>query len=129
MKIEGIAGLSPDQIQREVERGGKFVIYQWCVSALVITFKRSSPVYFLRPGESAVGKSLPWTLLSLSVGWWGFPWGLIYTPMVLYNNLRGGKDVTTAMMPYLYQAQAASGQTAAQPQPGTWPPPPNVNTW
>ena len=23
-------------------------------------------------------------------GWWGFPWGLIFTPQALYRNLCGG---------------------------------------
>ncbi len=127
VKIEGIAGMSPDQIQREVERGARFVQFQYCVSALVITFRRNTSIYFVRGGESAAGKSLPWTLLSLVGGWWGFPWGLIYTPMVLYKNLSGGSDVTSGVLPYLFQSQPS--QQAPPPQPGTWPPPPNPNSW
>ena len=123
MKLEGTAGLTAGQIRQEVERGGRFVVFQYCVSALVITFRRNSPVYFLRAGENAMGKALPWTLLSFFVGWWGFPWGLIYTPMVLFTNLRGGKDVTARLMPYLEPAGAVS----APLEPGTWPPPPNFS--
>ncbi len=41
---------------------------------------------------------LPYTLLSLFIGWWGFPWGLVYTPMVLIQNLGGGNDVTAEVM-------------------------------
>jgi len=37
---------------------------------------------------------VPWTLLSLIAGWWGIPWGLIFTSQSLYINLRGGNDVT-----------------------------------
>ena len=33
-------------------------------------------------------------MISLVFGWWGFPWGFIYTPMALYTNLKGGKDIT-----------------------------------
>ena len=103
MDIKGIEGMTADQIQREVERGGRFVIFQYCISALVITFRRNSPIYFVRAGESPVGKGLPWTLLTLVPGWWGFPWGLIWTPMALFTNLRGGKDVTAQVMPMFAQ--------------------------
>ena len=48
--------------------------------------------------ESAVVKGLPYTLLSLVAGWWGIPWGPIFTIGALYNNLKGGKDVTIKQM-------------------------------
>ena len=98
MNIQGIAGMSAEQLQHEVARGGRFVIYQYVVSALVITFRRSSDVYFVRGGESAAAKGLPWTALTFFAGWWGFPWGLIYTPMALFKNLGGGTDVTAAVL-------------------------------
>jgi len=41
---------------------------------------------------------MQWRLISLLVGWWGFPWGLIYTPMTLIQNLGGGKDVTREVL-------------------------------
>jgi hypothetical protein len=37
-------------------------------------------------------------LQTLVLGWWGVPWGLIYTPMVLIGNLCGGKNLTEAVM-------------------------------
>ena len=98
MGIQGVAGLSVEQIQQEVARGGKFVVYSYCFSVLIMTFRRSTDVYFIRPDENAVAKGMQWTLISLLVGWWGFPWGLIYTPMALIQNLGGGKDVTREVM-------------------------------
>ena len=32
------------------------------------------------------------------LGWWGFPFGVIYTPMSIFTNLRGGKDMTAEIM-------------------------------
>ena len=121
MTIKGVEGLSPEQVRQEVERGAKFVLFSYCISILVMTFRRSSPVYFVRAGENAVVKGLPWTLLTLVVGWWGFPWGLIWTPMALFSNLRGGKDVTAHFASFLAQASPAT------PDAGVWPPPPNFN--
>ena len=127
MKIIGMDGLTLDQVEREVARGGKFVLYSYCFSVVVMTFRRSTDIYFIRPGENAVAKGLPWTLVSLLVGWWGFPWGLIYTPMALIQNLRGGKIVTPQVMAQLTQGQAAPAQPM-ELAPGTWPPPPKFGT-
>jgi hypothetical protein len=94
MQIQGIEGLTADEVHRELDAGAKFVVFQYAISVLILTFRRSSAVYFIRAGESPIAKGLPYTLLSVFLGWWGFPWGLIYTPMALATNLTGGKDVT-----------------------------------
>jgi hypothetical protein len=106
MKINGIDGLTVQDMQDEIANGGKFVIYQWCVSIVVMTFRRGTDIYFVRPGESSFVKSLPWTLISLVLGWWGLPWGLIYTPAALFNNISGGKDVTQEVMGFILSQTA-----------------------
>jgi hypothetical protein len=93
-KIIGVEGLTADQIRFELQRGGRFILFQYCVSVIFVTFKRPSPVYFIRAGESPLGKSLSFTLLTLVAGWWGIPWGPIYSVQSIYSNLSGGKDVT-----------------------------------
>ena len=125
MGIQGVAELSVEQVQQEVARGGKFVVYSYCFSVLIMTFRRNTDVYFIRPGENAVTKGMQWTLISLLVGWWGFPWGLIYTPMALIQNLGGGKDVTREIMWQMTQtAPPMPMPPPSGPPPGTWPPPP-----
>jgi len=94
MKIKGLENLSTEQVNYYLQQGAKFVIFQYCISVFILTFKRSSSVFFVRAGESSVGKSLPFTLISLLVGWWGLPWGPIYTLSSTVTNLRGGKDIT-----------------------------------
>jgi hypothetical protein len=92
--ILGMEGLSTAQVQEELRRGGRFVVFEYCVSFLVTTMRRSSDVYFVRAGQGTFSLSLGYTLLSLFLGWWGIPWGFIYTPLCLSTNLHGGKDVT-----------------------------------
>jgi hypothetical protein len=104
MAIKNIQGLSTDEINRELAHGAKFVIYDYTISIIVMTFRRSSEVYFVRAADSAVMKGLPFTLLSLFFGWWGIPWGPIYTIGSLYKNLRGGKDVTNEILASVNQA-------------------------
>ena len=94
MKIHGAEAMSSEQLRFEIQRGAKIVCYQYCVSILVLTFRRSSGAYFIPAGESAVSKGLPWTLLSLVMGWWGIPWGPIFTIQSLVVNFQGGKDLT-----------------------------------
>ncbi|HEX8835555.1 MAG TPA: hypothetical protein VF748_01350 [Candidatus Acidoferrum sp.] len=111
-KIRGIEGMKNGELEFEIQRGGKFVLFQYCISIIVITFRRPSDIYFLRPGETAVTKGLPFTLLSLVAGWWGIPWGPIYTIQSVYNNSRGGKDVTQAVV-NSFRAQAAAPAPAS----------------
>jgi len=63
-----------------------------------MTFKRGSDVYFIRSGESSIKYGLIYTLISLLLGWWGFPWGPIYTIGAVAKNCSGGRDVTAQIL-------------------------------
>jgi hypothetical protein len=94
-KIVGMEDIkSGGELGQELQQGGKFVIYQYCISILILTFRRSSNVYFIRHEENPVVKGLPFTFLSLVLGWWGIPWGPIYTVQSIWVNFKGGRDVT-----------------------------------
>ena len=95
MKLRGIEGLSCQQIRAEIPRGARFVYFEYCISAILITFKRHSDVYYLRPGQRSIGKSLPFSLVSFLLGWWGIPWGPIHTVSSLVTNFGGGEEVTS----------------------------------
>ena len=107
-KIIGMEDIkSGGQLQQEIQQGGKFVVYQYCVSILVITFKRTSNIYFISHEQNAIVNGLPFTLLSLILGWWGIPWGPIYTIESVWVNFNGGRDVTKEVL--------ASMMSTAQP--------------
>ena len=94
MKINGMEKKTWSQVEDELLRGGKFVRFQYCVSILIFTFTRPTEVYYLPPGESAGAAGLPFTVVSFLFGWWGIPWGPIFTIQTLIKNLNGGTDVT-----------------------------------
>lgn len=98
MRIVGIENLDGSQIAGHVQAGARFVLFQYCISVVVMTFKRNSDVYFIQPGENTFQKSLPFTLCSLFLGWWGIPWGPIWTVSTIVTNASGGKDVTAAIV-------------------------------
>jgi hypothetical protein len=108
MKIIGIEDMGNLELRTEIQKGGKFIMYQYVISILIMTFKRNSNIYFVKVDESAVVKGLPYSLLSFLFGWWGIPWGIIYTIQALITNFGGGKDVTAQVL--------ASGGQAASPQ-------------
>lgn len=85
-------------LERQVLEGGRYVVFQYCISVLVMTFRRSSPVTFLRANESGAGPAFSYSLISFLAGWWGIPWGPIWTVTSLANNISGGKDVTEAVL-------------------------------
>jgi hypothetical protein len=100
--IRGAEHLSPEQIADVISNGGRLVLFEFCISLLVVTLRCPTRVYLLRPGQFGVLVGLPYTLLTFLLGWWGLPWGIVYTPLVLVNNLCGGSDVTAQLWPSLF---------------------------
>lgn len=90
--------MTGSELKREIAAGARFVVYQYCFSIIVLTSRRGSDVYFIPAGESAIQPGLPYTFLTLMLGWWGIPWGPIYSIGAIYNNSRGGKDVTAQVL-------------------------------
>ncbi|CAN5517521.1 hypothetical protein BH11BAC3_BH11BAC3_35580 [soil metagenome] len=104
-KIKNIEGLTLDQINAEVSNGAKFVVFQYCFSVIVMTFKRVSAIYFIRAGESTAQYSKGFSALTAVAGWWGIPWGPIYTIGSLSTNIKGGKDITKEVLASLNAKQ------------------------
>jgi hypothetical protein len=99
--IPGFSPRSPAELDAALAAGGRFVVFEFCVSLIAVTLRRPSRVYYLKPGRSGWTRALPYSLLSLALGWWGLPWGPIFTPIVLAGNLTGGCDVTAQVVPRL----------------------------
>ena len=97
-KIVGLDDISASELEEEIDRGATFVVYQYTISLLFLTLTRGTNIYFVRSDESRLAKGLPWTGLTLALGWWGFPFGLIFTPITVVKNVLGGKDVTDQVL-------------------------------
>jgi hypothetical protein len=90
--------MSNDDLRSFVAAGGRFVCYEFCISVILATWRRPSDVQALAANELGLGRGIPYSLVSLLLGWWGIPWGLVYTPVTLYTNCRGGWDVTADVL-------------------------------
>jgi hypothetical protein len=73
-----------------------FVVYQYCVSLGIVSFRGTSGIKVIPTGGNRFLPGLPYTLLSFLVGWWGIPWGPIWTIEAIARNLGGGVDVSSA---------------------------------
>lgn len=74
-----------------------YVVYPYCVSVLLLTFRMNSSPKAVPAGANRLVAGLPFALVSLLFGWWGIPWGPIYTVQCLYRWIQGGIDVTAAV--------------------------------
>ena len=113
MNIQGAEGLNPQELNFELQRGGKLVRYYYCISLVAVSFRRTSQIHLIRAGENAAMKGMTYILVSVLLGWWGIPWGPIWTIQSLYINLKGGKDITSEVLKLAQQVPPAAKAAAA----------------
>lgn len=100
-RIKNIQNYTQQQLKQEVERGGRFVYFPFTVSIVVMTFKRGSSIVFIPAGEGTFRHRAGYSAINLVMGWWGLPWGPIYTLGSMFTNMGGGKDVTAEVVSQL----------------------------
>ncbi len=96
--IAGAEGLTHRQILDEISRGGRFVTFLYAVSVVILTFRRSTEVQFVRAGQTVGASAWGPTILTMVAGWWGIPWGPIFSIQAIFRNAMGGRDVTEAFL-------------------------------
>lgn len=99
--------LTLDQLKREIEAGGRFIIFDYCISPLACALQRFSPAIFVGKDESVKPWQRKYNLLSLFFGWWSQP-GIMRTIGSIKANMRGGEDVTEDVMLQLDETNLAA---------------------
>ena len=69
------------------------VRFEYCISLIVLTWRRESEVVAIGARQKKWFASLPYCLITLLFGWWGLPWGFVLSPIVIWRNLKGGRPV------------------------------------
>jgi len=95
VNILGIDGMRDEEIEFHINHGARFIVFEYCVSIIILTFKRPSSIYFVRDEEGIFGRAIFYSLISLLFGLWGIPWGPLHTCRTIITNFRGGLDVTS----------------------------------
>ncbi|WP_051655938.1 MULTISPECIES: hypothetical protein [unclassified Bacteroides] len=91
--LEKIKDWSINELEMDIARGGKFVIYTYTISLIAFTTRRPTDIYYIKSDEHAIGKGWPFLILSFFLGWWGIPWGPIYTIQSIWYAF-AGKNIT-----------------------------------
>jgi hypothetical protein len=72
----------------------RYVVFRHVVSLLVTTIR--TPVQGIYCSACARKAGLKATLVSATAGWWGFPWGPIYTIGEGFRNAFGGENIAAS---------------------------------
>lgn len=86
------------ELYHDIENGGKFVIYTYVISAILMTFKRpSNTIYYVKSSETPIKFGWNYLLITLFLGWWGIPFGPIYSIGSIITAFTG-KDITEEVL-------------------------------
>lgn len=101
MTSEEFSKLPNIEIAGILNDGGKFVIFTYTISIVVMTFRRSKDtIYYIKSDESPIKYGWSSLLISLFLGWWGIPFGPIYTIQSMIRAFTG-KNITDDVVNYL----------------------------
>jgi hypothetical protein len=90
-------------------RGADVVAARFCISLVTVTFTDRGSYRNLCPRCARI-HALPATIVSVALGWWGIPWGLIRTPEVILDNItRGGVTLDSAGLAELRAQERRQG--------------------
>lgn len=99
IKIQLKNSYSLDELKQYIEKGAKFIIFQYSISVfLAVILRRFSPAILVEPVDSVSKYKRKYNLISYLFGWWGLPWGPILTIQSISLNNRGGIDYTDEIM-------------------------------
>lgn len=90
----------------------RYSIFFEVKSFIFVTYRTPIQGIFCR--SCADNKSIRATFTTCLLGWWGFPWGLLYSIHALFVNLFGGtkpKDVNARILTYQAWVFAREGQS------------------
>jgi hypothetical protein len=94
---------------RKVALSSVLAQYQACASLFILTMRFRSPRVVVGSRENQ-STGIMYTLVSAVAGWWGIPWGFIYTPQAIYRNLHGGYRQTVSELLPTLDAEIAHAQ-------------------
>ncbi|HEY9060808.1 MAG TPA: RDD family protein [Pseudobacteroides sp.] len=69
-KLIGIDNMTYDELINQVNQGARFRYFYICVSALMISNRSTSDIYFIPADESQFKYHLKYTIITMLFGWW-----------------------------------------------------------
>lgn len=93
----GTSGMTLRDVEDDILKGGRFLAFHWCLSLIVLTHSHQTRPRYVRSWQSPSGSAWFYSLLTMLLGWWSIH-GIVYTPLCLWRNTRGGTDMTREVM-------------------------------
>lgn len=115
----------PGAVAQAVMSGVRFKIVPYVFSVVIMSFRRNmGGIQPVSTGSWPVGSVIGAVIITMLFGWWGFPWGIIWSIPVLFQLWNGGRDVTSQMLIAEVGPLDAKQILAAAPRPrppaGLW---------
>jgi hypothetical protein len=98
------------ELEQKVREGYRFITFQYCVSFIAVTQRRFSKAHLINNPNDVKNYSKKYNLVSSFLGWWGIPWGPIYTFKSFEVNKKGGIDMTEDIMLNINEKNLKTGE-------------------
>ncbi len=97
--------LLSQEVRSRLPQGARAVRFEYCMSFLIATVRRQSAVYITESWQERYIRGMGYNVVTLLLGPWGVPWGLIGTARSLWTNLTGGIDASAEVIERLTETQ------------------------
>lgn len=109
---------APGSLVAAVQAGHRFYVIPYVFSVVILTFRRSmGGVREVSDHHWPVMPLAGAALVTSLLGWWGFPWGIVFSIAALVRLWNGGKDVTLQMLQQVVGPAEAKRILDAAPKP------------
>ncbi len=109
---------APGSLVAAVQAGHRYYIIPYVFSVVVLTFRRNmGGVREVSDHNWPVMPLVGAALVTSLFGWWGFPWGIIFSIGALGRLWNGGRDVTFQMLQQVVGPVEAKRILDASPKP------------
>lgn len=85
---------SLDNLLKAISNGARFVVFQYCVSPIVLSWRRFSPAILVLDDSELEEYKIKYNQISRFFGWWSIPYGPRNTLRSFRVNAKGGIDMT-----------------------------------
>lgn len=109
-RLENLPTHQLQDLVEKIQRGGRFVVFPYAISFLVVTLQQLSPAIYISGDEDLNFFARKYTRKNYQYGLWAIPWGLIKTFDYIKVIREGGMDVTEDIVLNLTQENLYRGE-------------------
>lgn len=102
----------------QVMDGNRYVTIPFVVSIVIMSFQRQmGGVHVVGNGSFPTGPLVGASLITVLFGWWGIPFGIIFSFVSCFHLFKGGRDVTFLVLENVVGPEEAKRILKIAPKP------------